>query len=274
MNKKLLLICIIHIVNAELLIAQQSPHGVLKEDCTSCHGTDSWKKLAQPMKFNHSSTGYPLRGQHQNALCIDCHSSLKFIGTSKNCYTCHRESFESSVLPNHVRGGFSTDCERCHSVEAQSWRNGFDHNKTDFPLRGAHEGVPCNQCHQNDSFRRVALVCLTCHEKEYLATTNPNHKTANFPTNCETCHRALTWKPAALFPHESYFPISSGSKHRPGRWSTCGDCHTNSANYSQFECINCHEHNKSSMDRKHQGEVSGYVYQSTACYRCHPRGSE
>ena len=254
------------------LMAQDSPHGTIQWKCTDCHSTNGWNEMVVPMKFNHSQTSYVLRGQHQLAECIDCHSTSKFVGTSKDCYSCHRKDFESAVTPNHVRGGFSTDCERCHSIEAQSWRNSFDHNKIDFPLRGAHEGVVCNQCHQNGMFRGVSVQCIACHRKEYLATTNPNHQTAKFPENCETCHRALTWQPAVFFPHESYFPIASGTTHRPGRWNSCGDCHSNSANYSQFECINCHEHNRSSTDGEHQGEVSGYVYQSSACYRCHPRG--
>jgi len=253
-------------------MSQDSPHGAVKWKCADCHTTNGWNVMAVPMKFDHSQTPYMLLGQHQRAECMDCHSTLKFEGTSKACYPCHRHEFESAVFPNHIQNRFGTDCERCHSVEAQSWRNGFDHNKLDFPLRGAHEGITCNQCHNNGSFRGVSVQCYTCHQKEYLATTNPNHQSAKFSTNCETCHRALTWQPASLFPHESYFPIASGSTHRPGRWNTCGDCHTNSSNYSQFECINCHEHTKSSMDREHQGEVSGYVYQSSACYRCHRDG--
>ncbi|MFA5834769.1 MAG: hypothetical protein WDA22_14930 [Bacteroidota bacterium] len=269
----------VHVISCIMVFSvfafgQQSPHGLLKEECSACHGTASWKELAQPMRFNHSTTAYPLRGQHQSAECIDCHTTLRFAGTLKNCYSCHQKEFQSTAQPNHVRAGFSTECERCHSIDAQSWRNSFDHNKVDFPLRGAHEGVACTQCHLNETFRGVPVQCYVCHQQEYLATTDPNHQTAKFPTNCETCHRALTWKPASLFPHESYFPISSGSTHRPGRWNNCGDCHTNSANYAQFECINCHEHNKSSMDKEHLGEVSGYVYQSSACYRCHPRGEE
>ena len=35
----------------------------------------------------------------------------------------------------------------------------------------------------------------------------------------------------------------------------------------------CHEHsNRSQVDSKHRG-VSGYAYQSAACYRCHARGT-
>ena len=145
------------------LMAQESPHGPLQWKCTDCHSTNGWNEMVVPMKFDHSKTSHILRGQHQMVECVDCHSTLKFIGTSKNCFSCHRHNFETSVLPNHVHARFGTDCERCHSVEAQSWRNSFDHNKTDYPLRGAHESVACNQCHKNGTFRGVSRDYYECH---------------------------------------------------------------------------------------------------------------
>ncbi len=42
-------------------------------------------------------------------------------------------------------------------------------------------------------------------------------------------------------------------------------------NYAVFECILCHEHNQSEMDDEHR-DVSGYRYESVACYQCHPDG--
>ena len=186
-------------------MAQDSPHGAIQWKCTDCHSTNGWNEMVAPMKFNHSMTSYVLRGQHQLAECVDCHSTPKFAGTSKNCYSCHRKDFESAVTPNHVRGGFSTDCERCHSIEAQSWRNSFDHNKIDFPLRGAHEGVACNQCHQNGMFRGVPIQCIACHRKEYLATTNPNHQTAKFPENWNMPSR-LNVAAGGVIPARIVFP--------------------------------------------------------------------
>ncbi|HET9039456.1 MAG TPA: hypothetical protein VFN40_04765, partial [Gemmatimonadales bacterium] len=64
-------------------------------------------------------------------------------------------------------------------------------------------------------------------------------------------------------------PIYSGA--HAGRWASCATCHTNAANFQAFTCLTCHEHAKSTMDSKHSGR-SGYVYDSQACYSCHPRG--
>lgn len=254
------------------IIAQESPHGALNMQCTDCHSTEGWNEMAVPLRFDHASTSFYLYGQHRNTECKQCHTTLRFAGTPANCFSCHQKDYDAAIAVSHRNAAFSTECTQCHSVEAFSWRASFDHNKTQFPTRGAHEAVACKTCHAHDLYKGTPIHCIACHQQEYDATTNPNHRDAKFPTDCATCHRALTWQPAVFFPHDSYFPIGAGAKHRPGRWNSCSDCHTAQPNYNTFECINCHEHTKSKMDSEHQGEVNGYVYQSSACYRCHPQG--
>jgi hypothetical protein len=39
-----------------------------------------------------------------------------------------------------------------------------------------------------------------------------------------------------------------------------------------FSCIDCHQHVQSRVDPEHRG-VRNYVYGSTQCYTCHPRGN-
>ena len=67
-----------------------------------------------------------------------------------------------------------------------------------------------------------------------------------------------------VFNH-TWFNITSG--HHAG--NPCNACHTNPTNYAIFTCITCHT--KSNTDSNHSG-VSGYVYDSVACYSCHPTG--
>ncbi len=267
MKRTLLLITIVTF----FAVAQESPHSALRWKCTDCHTTEGWSELRVPLMFSHDQTQFQLRGQHRNTQCRDCHSGMKFTGTPHVCSSCHQKDFDRTVQPDHRKAGFNTDCLPCHSGEALSWRSGFDHNKTQFPTRGIHEAVACSECHTNGQYRKTPSECVACHRKEYDQTVSPNHVAARFPTDCATCHRALSWKPAAFFPHQQYFPIGSGDEHRPGRWNNCTDCHNAAPNYAQFECINCHEHNRSSVDKEHS-DVSGYVYQSLSCYRCHPAG--
>ena len=169
---------------------------------------------------------------------------------------------------NHKVAGFSTQCADCHDESASSWLASYDHGKTSFPIWGIHSSLPCKACHTQGRFKGIAAECVSCHLKEYTATTKPAHAAAKFGTDCETCHRALTWQPASLFPHDQWFPIGTGANHSPGRWNSCSDCHANSSNYAAFECINCHYHDKASTDNIHASR-SGYQYLSTSCYRCH-----
>lgn len=234
-------------------------------DCTTCHSTVAWK----PSTFSHSTTNFPLTGAHLTTDCLFCHKNGQYKGTASDCYPCHQTDFSGVTDPNHVSGNFDHNCSVCHSTSAWSPAT-FDHNKTNFKLTGAHLTAECSRCHVGGKYTGTSTDCYACHQQEYNSSVNPAHATAHYPTACMTCHTTTAWKPST-FDHTPLFPIGSGSKHRPGRWTTCQDCHTNSSNYKVFSCITCHEHNKTEMDDKHKGRT-GYVYESSACYRCHPRG--
>ncbi|MCX6309030.1 MAG: hypothetical protein NTY32_09475, partial [Bacteroidia bacterium] len=214
------------------------------------------------------STSFPLKGGHVGLSCIQCHTQ-GFVGTSTACLSCHLKDYNATTSPSHALAKFSSDCLTCHTDA--SWKpSTFNHNTaTSFPLTGAHKTVTCNLCH-TQGYAGISTACVSCHLNDYNATTNPAHASAKFPTNCESCHTTTVWT-TSTFNHDSqHFPIYSG-KHR-GQWATCTQCHTNPANFAVFSCLTCHEHNKASMDSKHQGR-SGYVYNSTNCLSCHPRGS-
>lgn len=233
-------------------------------DCTECHTTSAWS----PATFDHNQTQFPLTGAHLVLQCIACHAS-GYTGTPTDCYSCHDQDYNSVVDPNHVVNNFSHDCTRCHTTAAWS-PSTFDHNQTQFPLTGAHAMQPCLACHSG-GYTGTPTDCFSCHEPDYNNTTNPNHLAAGFPTTCENCHNTIDWTQTTWDHDAQYFPIYSG-KHQ-GEWSVCADCHVNPNNYQIFECIFCHEHNQQDMDDEHQG-VPGYVYQSAACYACHPDGED
>ncbi|PJA28873.1 MAG: hypothetical protein CO189_03905, partial [candidate division Zixibacteria bacterium CG_4_9_14_3_um_filter_46_8] len=144
----------------------------------------------------------------------------------------------------------------------------FDHNLTDFPLTGAHISVPCIECHAN-GYSGTPTNCYSCHQDDYNNTSDPNHQAAGFPITCESCHNTISWNQTTWNHDALYFPIYSG-KHR-NKWDICADCHVNSNDFTVFECIFCHEHNRQDMDSEHN-DVPGYQYLSSACYNCHPRG--
>jgi hypothetical protein len=129
--------------------------------------------------------------------------------------------------------------------------------------------VPCTGCHGNGVYTGTSTTCIDCHQQEFTSAVNPSH--TGFPTDCTPCHTTTAWIPST-FNHTPWFPISAGSKHPPGRWSACSDCHTVASNYGTFSCIDCHEHsNKTRVDQQHSGRAN-YTYTSAGCYSCHPQG--
>lgn len=231
-------------------------------ECQTCHTTVAW----EPASFDHNSTAFPLNGAHLTADCMACHAD-GFAGTATQCFACHSDEYTSTSDPDHDASGFSTECQTCHSTIA--WEPAsFDHNSTAFPLLGAHQTLACIACHQT-VYAGTPTVCIACHQQDYDATTDPNHATAQFPTDCENCHGFNAWTPANWDHDALYFPIYSGP-HRE-KWNNCVECHTVPTDYILFDCTACHEHNQTDMDNKH-GEVNNYQYVSAACYSCHPTG--
>ena len=343
---------ILLIVLSVSLLAQKSPHGdSFKANCDDCHKTDGWKVDLSKVSFDHSGTKFPLVGQHQSVNCKQCHTSLEFakaqtecnachsdvheqtvgnecarchtpnswmvtnitklhqqsrfplIGPHRTadckdchknllsasasaippssrlrfdpmgieCYDCHKANYIATTRPNHKAANYSTNCTDCHNMNSYEWKGaGINHNF--FPLTGVHATDDCNKCHKSGVFTGLSHECVSCHQADYASASNPNHASLNFSTNCKDCHTlSAGWKPADYKDHDAVFPIYSG-KHN-GQWNTCADCHTNPANYSEYSCTTCHEHsNKTEVDNKHNG-LSGYSFNSIACYGCHPTGS-
>ncbi|NOX36231.1 MAG: hypothetical protein GXO78_01720 [Calditrichaeota bacterium] len=241
-------------------LAQDHPHQVLKRDCGSCHTPQGWKTIV----FDHQQTAFPLSGRHTQVACVDCHRVTNFSQVNRECSRCHLDVHQ---------GGLGQDCERCHS--AVGWQI-FDamevHQNTNFPLLGAHEKLDCKSCHRREvlsEYRLLSSECQDCHLTDFRQAVNPVHTELGFGLNCENCHVLFSWRPASFREHDAYFPIFSGS--HAGEWSQCATCHIQEGDYKVFSCLTCHEHSQSRTDSEHD-EVSGYVYDSQACYACHPTG--
>jgi hypothetical protein len=250
------------------------PHlGELGLDCARCHGERSFVDRAR-MRRAHDFTLFPLSGGHSTIDCVDCHPPVgqgqsQYVGVSADCAGCHRDDYDATTDPAHGPSGFPLDCADCHSP--RSWRGPrFDHANTRFPLTGAHVPLPCASCHADGVYKGKDPSCVSCHRSEYDATADPSHAALGFPLACESCHNTTRWD-GAQFEHATYFPIYSGA--HAGRWAACSTCHTNPVNYATFTCLSCHPHDDRAVtDEKHSQQV-GYVYDSPACYSCHPRGT-
>ena len=230
--------------------------------CELCHKpTDTdWERAS----FSHN-TVYPLQGVHATLNCSACHQNNVYRGTPRECYGCHRADYESTRDPNHAAAGFPTTCESCHRASDTSWDQAdLDHNSF-YPLQGVHRTLDCTACHINNVYAGTPRDCYGCHRADYESARSPNHVAAGFPTTCESCHRASdTYWDQARFDHV-WFTITSGAHVG----YSCSDCHPNSGNFQVFDCLRCHS--RSSTTPEHRS-VTGYVYESAACYSCHPQG--
>jgi predicted CXXCH cytochrome family protein len=240
-------------------IATTNPNHVkagFPEDCSSCHKLNSFQWAG--IGFNHSF--FPLVQGHSSIKCADCHKTGNYSSTPTDCYSCHQQDYNKSTNPNHIAARFPTTCATCHTANPGWKPANFDHSS--FPLTLGHSTPTCTDCHKNGNYTSTSADCYSCHQVDYNNSTNPKHSTLNFSTICTTCHTTNPgWKPAKYTQHDNqYFPIYSG-RHN-GQWNTCSQCHPNTSNYLQFDCITCHAN-------AHRGKN----YTNAQCYQCHPKGN-
>lgn len=236
-------------------------------NCNECHSTKpGWKPA-----INNFHTTFPLTGSHSISDCSKCHDINDYSKISVECVSCHQADYNNAANPKHTTPAFSTNCTLCHST-SPGWKpvSGNFHNM--FSLTESHNITDCLKCHDPNDYSKASSECVSCHQTDYNNTTNPVHSSSGFGTNCSICHTTKPdWKPATMLNHDAiFFPIYSGEHN--GEWTSCVSCHLTPSDYSQFSCINCHEHNNSSSLAKDHKDVSNYVYQSSACYSCHPKG--
>ena len=307
----------------------QSPHGKnFNIDCSNCHSPNTWKEIPKVIKFNHDDTSFKLTGQHKNVSCINCHQSLVFSEAKDDCGSCHKSVHQNSVSPecaschttrtwlipnineihersrfplvgahatadcaqchakfstlnfevqgvecvdchrpdfmaaknpDHIKSGFSTDCQQCHSINQMNWGLA-DFAHSFFPLIGGHKINDCFSCHTQGTFAGLTKDCYSCHKKDYDATTNPNHAQANFSTDCSTCHTIMGWSPANFDHNATAFPLTGAHTS-----VTCSACHTNGFSTTPTDCYSCHKKDyDGTTDPNHA--TQGFP---TDCKQCH-----
>ncbi len=239
----------------------RSPHGDLAGDCTSCHTSEGWTKLRDPLGFEHSGTGFPLVAAHAQAGCRDCHQSLVFSHVGTACADCHRDAH---------RGELGARCDACHVPESWTNRQEFFrvHNRTRFPLLAAHARLDCEACHRGQQPREfvgTATDCVACHLPDFRAAVDPHHERLRFPRECEQCHTtaASSWQGGTFggaFPHPEAFPLRAAHAAQP-----CGACHASGFTGTSRECVSCH---RDDFDRARDPDHRSGAF-STGCQACH-----
>ena len=137
--------------------------------------------------------------------------------------------------PNHVTNQFDQNCTACHSNTA--WTpSTFDHTATTFPLTGGHQNRACIDCHAA-GYVNTPTTCYACHQTDYNATVDPDHKIGQFDQNCLTCHNNTAWTPSG-FDHNSKTTYALTGAHQA---INCATCHSTQFKGTTTQCYGCHQ---------------------------------
>ncbi len=235
------------------------PHDTFPADCSLCHTGDDWHTLRADFAYDHErETGVALAGAHRTAGCLLCHNDRGPVQqfAARGCGGCHQDP--------HL-GRLGAGCADCHGE--RSWYPHeviVLHDRTRFPLVGAHAAAACFRCHpgaQVGNFAGASAVCSDCHAEQYAATSSPNHALVGFSQQCDQCHLPVGWQPAR-FDHPASFPLSQGHAGR-----ACQECHTTPNAFAGLstDCASCHGDDFASTSEPSHA-AAGF---STQCLDCH-----
>jgi nitrate/TMAO reductase-like tetraheme cytochrome c subunit len=248
-------------LNTNCISCHEDTHqGTLGSECSSCHGTETFKPAA---KFNHDSSKFKLTGLHLEVKCIECHpienrngkEFQRFKGVAFiNCNSCHKDIH---------RGKFGNECQSCHVTS--SFKNinkdAINHDKTDFPLLGKHSLVLCSDCHKGSLSTKLKFQnCTDCHSDYHKGDFTVQDKLRD----CLECHTVYGFQPSTftIIDHnQSKFPLTGSHLAVP-----CQSCHYKNSEYHfkdiGLECINCHQN-------IHGNEISQKYMPKNNCSECH-----
>ena len=206
-----------------------------ENQCEPCHTVADFHRSTFSIA-SHQKTAYPLMGGHVPVPCADCHKVglagrrdkiLPFRFADRTCTACHVDPHHGEFKDRMERrrpDGTAFGCEACHSTRSWTDVNGFDHDKTKFPLKGAHRTVTCGACHKalpgktEIQFKGTPQACEACHKDVHAGQFN----TRTGKTGCADCHTEQRWKPS-IFDHDkrTQFPLQGGHAG-----VACDKCHS------------------------------------------------
>ena len=243
--------------------------------------------------------------------CSNCHRPFSKESQTQLCRDCH-EDIDRDIRQQrgyHGRShGSEAECRHCHTDHKgrskdiiQLNTETFDHDQTDYPLKGAHSTTGCGACHADGKkYRAAPPSCVGCHRQDDV------HK-EKLGDDCAECHVEKSWKPQPFDHEDTDFPlhgkhadVDCNSCHAGQQYrelsTTCYSCHRlNDVHAGRYgnSCSDCHreqewsridfDHNKNTdypltgkhrkvlCDTCHKGELKEEL--ETECIACH-RGDD
>jgi len=298
-----------HTEIAELINLKKGYHAskeVSNQNCWKCHGEHFGRKFQiirfDEKKFDHSKSGFVLKGKHKTIKCEKCHNpnlinnkKLKkkektFLGLETNCASCHEDVHQNTLGKN---------CENCHNEEKFKPAVKFNHNKAKFKLTGSHKKVKCDKCHKiinknGKKFQKFTNVkfsscnschkdphkgkfgkkCSSCHNTVSFKKVNNlkgfNHSKTNFPligkhrkVKCETCHKGgLSYRPKYQFCYNCHSDYHNGEFKNQNGIRDCSYCHSEKGFSASTFTIKMHDKTHFKLENAHI---------AVPCFSCHKK---
>ncbi len=310
---------------ASLMARRQGYHGQLAgrpaaaQRCATCHPEHAGRDFAliawpdsSPQRFDHRTAGWPLDGKHAALACGRCHqeafrtapvaalsprrSGAGWVGLDTTCSSCHARD-------DAHRGALGSGCADCHTTGGWSPASRFDHDRSRYPLTGAHRQVICAQCHLRAGmvpdtaadgrpvprFRPLDFgECSACHADPHRGAMSSRcsscHVTAGFDViDHRTFNHAATAFPL-LGKHRG---VACEACHGPGMarprpaFAACADCHRDvhrgeaTVAGAAVDCRTCHTVDGfvpvtfSRADHAKTRFPLGGAHRDVACAACH-----
>jgi len=191
--------------------------------------------------------------------CDKCHEPFKKAKQNNRCLACHK------TVSNDVKNklGFhgidenvkKQECKFCHTDHVGRKadivnfnQHTFNHNITNFKLKGKHRDLACNTCHKvGEKYRGIEYRCVDCHEN------NDIHK-QRLGKTCDDCHDEKSWLKGKFDHKKTKYELKG--KHKE---VACKDCHPNQQYKATSKtCIDCHQ-----LQDVHREEYGA------KCQKCH-----
>jgi len=207
--------------------------------------------------FNHSKSGFPLTGAHQQTDCATCHIQGVFKNTPRQCQICHSPgSGRATTAKPATHIPTSAPCAQCHNSTV-TWSG----------ARFSHTGI-------------APGTCTSCHNGSQAKGKPANHVQTTLA--CDACHRTSAWIPAT-FSHASVAPGTCGTCHngtqargKPANHiqttASCDQCHRTTAwlpatfshtGVSPGTCGTCHNGSQAT------GKPANHIQTTASCDQCH-----
>lgn len=223
-------------------------HRSESETCTVCHlgGQRTFLSPVANMTAQlHRGTGFPLDRPHDRLECVACHKGMGerkpiarnvvpaaqfqkiFPGrTPEQCGECHRDPHAGQFNSGPTLG----QCVACHALTHFS-PNSFgvaQHQKTHFPLTGAHKAVACSTCHQKHDglvrFVGTSTTCSDCHADVHGGKFDKLALGGKIGGGCERCHNTSSFFNVSWTARD-HVTLTGFALKGAHATASCTDCH-------------------------------------------------